>query len=64
MFEKWKRRINNGAYISALFMDISKAFDTFNHHLMLAKLKAYGFSTKALNVMHSYLKTHKTESLN
>ena len=27
--------------------------------LMLAKLKAYGFSTNALNLMHSYLKNRK-----
>ena len=45
MLEKWKKEIDNGSYVSALFMDLSKAFDTINHDLMLAKLKAYGFST-------------------
>ena len=30
-------------------MDLSKAFDTINDELMLAKLKAYGFSTNTLN---------------
>ena len=59
MFEKWKSGIDNGAYVSVLFMDLSKAFDTINHDLMLAKLKAYGFSTNALNLMHSYLKNRK-----
>ena len=33
-------------------MDLSKAFNTINHDLMLAKLKAYGFSTNTLNLMH------------
>ena len=37
-------------------MDISKAFDTINHDLLLAKLKAYGFSHNALAFMLSYLK--------
>ena len=59
MLEKWKRGIVNGSYVSALFMDLSKAFDTINQDLKLAKLKAYGFSTDALNLMHSYLKNRK-----
>ena len=59
MHEKWKREIDNGANVFALFMDLSKGFDTINHDLMLAKSKAYGFSTNALNLMHSYLKNRK-----
>ena len=52
MLEKWKKKeIDNGSYVSALFMDLSKAFDTINHDLMLAKLKACGFSTNAFNLM-------------
>ena len=59
MLEKWKRGIDNEAYVSALFMDISKGFDTISHGLMLVKLRAYGFSTNALTLMHSYLKNRK-----
>ena len=59
ILEKWKRGIDNGAHVSVLFMDLSKAFDTINHELMLAKLKTYGFSTNALSLMHSYLKNRK-----
>ena len=36
-------------------MDLSKAFDTINHELLIAKLHAYGFSTDALEVLLSYL---------
>ena len=36
-------------------MDLSKAFDTINHQLLIAKLHAYGFSTDALELILSYL---------
>ena len=59
MLGKSKRGIDNEAYVSVLFMDLLKAFDTINYDLMLVKLKAYGFSTNALKLMHSYLKNIK-----
>ena len=45
----------------ALFLDLSKAFDTINHDLSLAKLKAYGFPLNALKLMHSYLNNLKQQ---
>ena len=61
MLEKWKEAVDNGECVSALFLDLSKAFDTINHDLLLAKLKAYGFSPNALKLMHSYLNNRKQQ---
>ena len=36
-------------------MDLSKAFDTINHELLIAKLNAYGFSKDALKLIFSYM---------
>ena len=36
-------------------MDLSKAFDTINHELLLAKLYAYGFDKQSLGLIRSYL---------
>ena len=59
MLEKWKKAVDKGEHVSALFMDLSKAFDTVNHDLLLAKLKAYGFSLNTVELMRSYLKNRK-----
>ena len=61
MLEKWKKAVDKGEYTSALFMDLSKAFDTINHDLLLAKLKTYGFSQSPVKLMHSYLKNRKQQ---
>ena len=37
-------------------MDFSKAFDTINHELLIAKLNAYGFSEPSLRLIYNYIK--------
>ena len=61
MLEKLKAFLEKGEYVGVICMDLSKAFDTINHNLLLEKLKAYGFSHNALSFMLSYLKkrSHK-----
>ena len=59
MLEIWKKVLGKGGYICAIFMDLSKAFDTLNHDLLIAKLGAYRFETGALRYMKSYLKNRK-----
>ena len=51
----WKGALDKGENICVLFMDLSKTFNTVNHDLILAKLKSFGFSTNALDLL-CYLK--------
>ena len=55
LIERWKKSLDNHGYAGAMLMDLSKAFDTINHELLIAKLHAYGFSKDALYIIHSYL---------
>ena len=55
MLEKWKSTLDKDKHVGTVSMDLSKAFDTINHDLLITKLEAYGFSTNALLFMLSYL---------
>ena len=61
--EKWKQSLVNHGYAGNVIMDLSKAFDTINHELFIAKLHAYGFTKLALKLMYSYLndRWHRTK---
>ena len=63
MLEKWKNVLNKREYVCILFMDLSKAFHIINYGILLKKLRAYGFSNNALNLMCSYLKNRGHKSI-
>ena len=51
MTEEWRRKLDNRESAMTVAVDLSKAFDSINHNLLLAKLKAYGLSQSALSLM-------------
>ena len=59
MLEKWKSAVDKGKYFGALLTDLSKAVDCISYELILAKLHVYGFSLRALRLIHSYLTNRK-----
>ena len=51
MIQTWKKHLDKGEIIEEILMDFSKAFDTINHRLLLAKLDVFGFSRTSLKLM-------------
>ena len=58
LIEKWRNTLDQNGCGGAILMDLSKAFDSINHDLLIAKLGAYGFDTESLKLIRSYLTNH------
>ena len=57
--ENWKKSLDQKKFVGAVLMDLSKAFDSIPHDLLIAKMHAYGFSIDAVTFFYSYLKRRK-----
>ena len=55
LIEKWRDTLDKQGYAGAILMDLSKAFDTLDHNLLIAKLHAYGMNKKSLAFIRNYL---------
>ncbi len=57
--EDWRMALDEGKYVRAILMDLSKAFDVILHGLLIAKLHAYCCDENVLNLMLNYLTDRK-----
>ncbi|PFX19855.1 putative RNA-directed DNA polymerase from transposon X-element [Stylophora pistillata] len=53
--EQWKKEIDNNKLIGLVSMDLSKAFDTLPHELIVLKLKEYGADEATTTLIKDYL---------
>ena len=50
------KHLDSGKLPISVFLDLSKAFDTLDHSILLTKLHHYGFQSTPMKRFHSYLK--------
>ena len=55
MCEEWMLSLDKGESIGSIAMDLSRAFVSVTHGLLIAKFHAYGASTTACKLLASYL---------
>ena len=54
-----KKAIDNKLYTCGVFLDLSKAFDTVNHAILIKKLECYGIRGLPLKWFQNYLENRK-----
>ena len=55
MTETWKTKLNMYHKVGVIYMDLSKAFDSLNHELLIANLKCFGLDQHEVEFFRSYL---------
>jgi hypothetical protein len=61
LLEDWREALDKNLYVSAVLMDLSKAFDCLPHNILLDKLSAYGVSSQSVSLLKSYLSNRKQQ---
>ena len=60
IYEKLTQNSDKGMYCCCIFFDLTKAFDTVNHDVLLYKMKNfYGFGGLAFKLLESYFSNRK-----
>ena len=57
--DDWRRGLDNNHLVGVVLVDLSKAFDSIHHDLLLSKMDRYGIRCKEQRWFHSYLNGRK-----
>ena len=53
--KKWKHILDKNVYGGVVLVALSKALNTLNQNLLIARLKTYGFTRESLKLVKSCL---------
>ena len=59
LLQKRQKELDSSGIIGAILIDLSKAYDSLPHNLILAKLEAYELDTNSLRFLFDYLTCRK-----
>ena len=59
LFDNIRKEIDQGKLVGAVFIDLTKAFDTIGHSTLLSKLPSYGINENELEWFKDYLFNRK-----
>ena len=59
LLQAWQEELDKSGFVSAMLMDLSKAYDCLPHDLLVAKFEAYGIDKTGLSLIHNYLSNRK-----
>ena len=59
LVEKITNALDNGKIVVGCYLDLKKAFDTVNHHILISKLYKYGIRGHILRWFKSYLQNRQ-----
>ena len=59
IYDKISKACDDNLYSIGVFIDLSKAFDTINHNILIDKLRYYGIRGIPLELFRSYLSNRK-----
>ena len=63
LLEEIPSSLDKGLNVISLFLDLSKAFDTANHQILLNTLKYYRLQQSEYNWFQSYLSNRKQQCM-
>ena len=63
LHKSWQQVLDNGGFIGTVLMDLSKAYDSIHHNLLIAKLEYYGVDKASLRLLLDYHTRRKQRTI-